>query len=453
MKKTDSKNYRKFRIIAILLLALIVYSCCDDGFFTINSIRVYPCNDSSLVKTNILKDEICFITEMDITKHKGRQIIQSANATPPCRGYVNEVSLIKVEIYTNKEVYFQSNIPKEPKIVLAIRAGTNLSQDNKDLMSYITFENKYSRARTYYSWMGLPSMYFGEASIRSLIRFNDSPIRFKDGDYKFWFKFSFADGKVFEDSAEFSFTTKDNDLDIMTIKQENLKINDSTYSTIYESVNKIGERVQIIYNNYENGNPMSRYLYINGVQEGKYITYYRNYTLKEVGFYSKGKKSYPFYQYYPNGNIKYNITSTHGDLSVFFMNCEIKTNYDSTGHREKEEYYSNEPENKGQLVKRTIIKNYTPISEEIWDKKNQKRKDCRLLDDNKRFTKLWNKKGKLIEENTKFKYKKHYYLKKKLYDSDTFRIEFFNNSAGSTILDSLSNDEQKQLLEASKINF
>ncbi len=137
MENMKPKNYRKYYVFAILLLALIVYSCCDDGTYTINDVKVYPWNDSSRVKSNVLKERISFITELDITKHKGGrvQFVKSANATPACRGYINEVDLERAEIYTNREVYFQSNIPNETRMLIAIPAFTNLSSDNIKLNS------------------------------------------------------------------------------------------------------------------------------------------------------------------------------------------------------------------------------------------------------------------------------------------------------------------------------
>ncbi len=64
----------------------------------------------------------------------------------------------------------------------------------------------------------MPYAGFSMEGILPIISFGDTPIKFKSGDYKFWFKFVFMDGTVFLDSVEVNYTTKEDVFDVMLPK-------------------------------------------------------------------------------------------------------------------------------------------------------------------------------------------------------------------------------------------
>jgi antitoxin component YwqK of YwqJK toxin-antitoxin module len=67
----------------------------------------------------------------------------------------------------------------------------------------------------------------------------------------------------------------------------------------------------VLYGKYTNGNYLSIQEYKNGIGNGKWVNYYDDGTLKEVGTYIDNRVEGPIEMYHPNGQLKAKGTYKH----------------------------------------------------------------------------------------------------------------------------------------------
>lgn len=405
-----TKNY-----LFAILVTICFNSCCDEGTFIINEIKVYPYDKVQKKVSETLNKEICFLIELDITKHKnGRrkiELIQTASATPPCEGYINEIPLKKLKIYSDKIVYFQPysfnkyGQQSNYYFLQPIAPYTNLTDIDESTIEYFSFDEKYyfpndTACLNKEARRSMESPFYSEFSGEKDFFDFTTPLRFPKGKYRFWFEWTFWDGKVFKDSTTLFFNKDDNSINLNYTSDTSINIKDSIKTITYNSKNGTPKySVKFMY--YISGNIAGKEFYLNDKKYGRFINLYKNGKIKEIGFYANDKKSkFPYTLFYPNGAIK--MVCFVRTINVERINykkpediaCYESKYYKEDGKIDKIESYSRSKDKLIQLIKYKDCKiNY----ECIWNEEGKKREEKKVFENDDYSVKRWDDKGVLKE--------------------------------------------------------
>lgn len=401
--------------IIIVLILLYGLRGCDEGTFLINKIKVLPYDEDSQKVSYKLEKEISFLLQLDITKHKnGRrkmELIPTANATPPCNGYTDEIPLKSLEIYTNKTVYFQPynfnhSSPEQESnyyFLQPIPPFSNLNKVVEGSVKYFSFDQPwfpdtseirennvimlYSRYGSYMNFQD-----FNESM--NTINFKEKQIRFPKGSYKFWFKWTFWDGKVLIDSTSFYFSKNDPNIKFNYTTDTLYNYKDSVKTIIYIS-NDTNYLYSVKHKYYFNGSLTSKEMFLNNKLNGRAIYFYKNGKIKELVSYGYGiQLKFPYFSFYKNGNKKLFGIDDSGSSSYTY------THYKENGQIDKEESFLRSFQGNDKRVLLREYENGQLVNEYRWNEVGLKIEE---RNNKEQTTKRWNSDGILVENWYEFR--------------------------------------------------
>lgn len=349
-----------------VLLSSFVLLCgcaCDEGSFTIHSMAVKPYNITTQQISSELQEHITFYITTEHTKHPNEfprlDLIPRANATPPCRGYVNKVRLKAFSVHTNKPCYYRAVEPRaidaiqpEANYLLPVPAGTNLYNFRNQGSSFFRFTSTIPDARdpdgsqqllTEWYPLGIGANYFG---------FDDADLHFPQGDYTFWFEWEFWDGSVFRDSCDLTLELKPINQPASVFFDERTEATDVGKRVLLEATTSNHEHLQIEQQYNLDGTLHSKRLLVDSVQEGSAVWYFPNGNVQELAVYKTGQQiAVPHATCYPNGAVKTETIKNKCPVEPYKgQQCAEKIAYDTTGVVTLRQFYNIGSLNKGALL-------------------------------------------------------------------------------------------------------